>query len=271
MFCRENPVPLSRWQQKPAPDDAFIDLPHLHEFIANGVVPVSDFPFDDSLERDPDGERETVARLHAAFTDGWRMNASELLECAEYLQGTSRASASMRIDEWRNRYRTRSEPAPNYAEFIHVALSKPLTTATPLDDERTREIIERDLPKWKKIFAEDSLPQPLEMALRDYRLARHRDADEIQHTKFARRLFQASRCLKEMHDEDFDGASASTAKHASQLRLHSRNSATTRRLSIDYCRNGPTTPGDRIACSRRRGSSLAILRKYNSNTQSTTL
>ena len=216
-FLSRNPVPLSRWQQKRASDDAFIDLPHLHEFIANGVVPVSDFPVDDSLERDPDGERETVARLHAAFTDGWCMNASELLECAEYLQGTSRASASMRIDEWRNRYRTRSEPAPNYAEFIDIALSKPLTTATPLDDERTREIIERDLPKWKKIFAENSLPQPLEMALRDYRLARYRDADEIQHTKFARRLFHASRCLNETQDEDFDGASASTAKHASQL------------------------------------------------------
>ena len=215
-FLSRNPVPLSRWQQKRAPDDAFIDLPHLHEFIANGVVPVSDFPVDDSLERDPDGERETVARLHAAFTDGWRMNASELLECAEYLQGTSRASASMRIDEWRNRFRTRSEPAPNYAEFIDIALSKPLTTATPLDDERTREIIERDLPKWKKIFAENSLPQPLEMALRDYRLARYRDADEIQHTKFARRLFHASRCLNETQDEDFDGASASTAKNASQ-------------------------------------------------------
>jgi hypothetical protein len=85
-----------------------------------------------------------------------------------------------------------------------------------LDDERTREIIERDLPKWKKIFAENSLPQPLEMALRDYRLARYRDADEIQHTKFARRLFHASRCLNETQDEDFDGASASTAKNASQ-------------------------------------------------------
>jgi hypothetical protein len=210
-----DPVPLSRWKRKRALEDKFVDLPHLHGFIVNGVVPVTDFPVDDALETDTGDERETVARLHAAFTDGWRMNASELLECAEYLQGASRGSASMRVDEWRDRFRTRSEPTPNYAELVHVALSKPIATATPLDGERVGALIDRNLPNWTAVFEGETLSRPLELALRDYRLAQHRDAREAEHTKFARRLVHASRCLEEMRDEVFDGARASTTSHAS--------------------------------------------------------
>ena len=82
-----------------------------------------------------------------------------------------------------------SVPVPNLRRTMPNSLTSLCPNHSRLQrrwtDERTREIIERDLPKWKKIFAENSLPQPLEMALRDYRLARYRDADEIQHTKFA--------------------------------------------------------------------------------------
>ena len=163
------------------PERAFADVPHLYEYVVHGNLPRADVRND---AREGDGGDE-AATLHAAFSDGWRMNASELLECGEYLLRDGASSASLAIDDWR---RSRWQPDSSKPYKRPTTLRATREIENPLAATREDADARR---RWRDaVVAEDVLPIVAD-ALKDY--ASNAETGE---TKFTRRLVHASKCLE---------------------------------------------------------------------------
>ena len=113
------------------------------------------------------------------------MNASELLECGEYLLRDGASSASLAIDDWR---RSRWQPDSSKPYKRPTTLRATREIENPLAATREDADARR---RWRDaVAAEDVLPIVAD-ALKDY--ASNAETGE---TKFTRRLVHASKCLE---------------------------------------------------------------------------
>jgi hypothetical protein len=224
------------------PESAFADVPHLYEYIVHGKVPRANVQIE---EREGDGGDE-AATLHAAFSDGWRMNASELLDCGEYLQRDGASSASLAIDDWR-KSRWQPDSSKPYKKPSKLRANREIENplASTREDVNARG-------RWRvAVAAEDVLPTVAD-ALKDYA-----SSVETGDTKFTRRLLHASKCLEFASAEadavgspcDVDGDSrdvdpASQSQSLPQYDSLSQSFAMSQAVSHGVDHDGPF--GDRL-------------------------
>ena len=194
---------------------SFVSMPHLYNFVVHAAVP-GGMRNESSPSVDAAVRTEVMknrAGLHAVFSDGWRMNVNELLECGEYLQSDTAASPSLVLDEWRRQIGGAAAAKKGYVKMRKAkaernpkdAIENPFNFKNVSGRRQTRE------SEWNRAFHGEIIAPALEAALADY--AR---GDESGRAIFSRRLRHAARCLETIDAKTWSEAGGKTADAAPQ-------------------------------------------------------
>ena len=175
----------------------FTFVPHVYEFIAHGKVPTK-IELPSRTQNASDDALKNCAILHAAFTDGWRLNTSELLECGEYLHADASASASLSLSDWRHGRGRKAARMGNVRRYHKEAEERP---ENPLSAERSYPEHEERFREWMETLVDARVPDDLAAALEDYA-----SGAENGFTKFSRRMYHAVNCLKDLDSTRMEAA-----------------------------------------------------------------